>query len=281
MANALIPVGNGEIAVDITTLIGIFAGFACVVISIVLGGDLSSFIDIKSVFIVVGGVLSATVVSFPFDRIKNLAKALKNAFKKDTSSLKDDVELLLALANTARKEGILALEGAADEIADPFLKKGIMLIVDGSDPELIKGILETDLEFVKERHAQTRGILDAAAAYSPAFGMIGTLIGLINMLKNLSDMEALGPSMAVALVTTFYGSLLANMIFLPLSKKLKSVGNQEYLRKELILEGLLSIQDGENPRIIREKLDAFSSRAELKDRSSSAENEAKEVEANG
>ena len=270
---------------DITTLIGIFAGFAAVIISIVLGGELSSFLDIKSVFIVVGGVISATVVSFPFKQIKNLGKALANAFKKDTTNLKDDVELLLNLANTARKEGILALEGAADEIADPFLKKGIMLIVDGSDPELIKGILETDLDFVKERHAQTRGILEAAAAYSPAFGMIGTLIGLINMLKNLSDMAALGPSMAVALVTTFYGSLLANMIFLPLAKKLKAVGNQEYLRKELVLEGLLSIQDGENPRIIREKLDAFSARAELKDAaasaSASAENEKKEVEANG
>ena len=266
---------------DITTLLGIVAGFACVVISIFLGGELSSFLDIKSVFIVIGGVLSATVASFPMKRIMNVVKALQSAFKKDTTNIQDDVELLLSLANTARKEGILALEGATDEITDPFLKKGIMLIVDGSDPELIKGIMETDLEFVKERHAETRGVLDAAAAYSPAFGMIGTLIGLINMLKNLSDMAALGPSMAIALVTTFYGSMLANLVFLPLSKKLKSVGNQEYLRKELILEGLLSIQDGENPRIIREKLDAFTSRAELKGAASSAGNEEKEVEENG
>ncbi len=264
---------------DITTLLGIGAGFACVVISIFLGGSISSFIDVKSVFIVVGGVLCATMASFPMKRIMNLLKALKAAFKKDTTNIHEDVELLINLANTARREGILALEGSADEITDPFLKKGIMLIVDGSDPELIKGIMETDLDFVKERHAEIRAILDAAAAYSPAFGMIGTLIGLINMLKNLSDMAALGPSMAVALVTTFYGSMLANLVFLPLSKKLKAVGNREYLRKELILEGLLSIQDGENPRIIREKLDAFTARAELKGVKASAQTDEKEVEA--
>lgn len=264
---------------DVTTLFGILAGFACVVISIVLDGDISSFFDAPSILIVVGGVVFATIASFPLKRLKNLLKALKSAFKKDTTNINEDVEMLIGMANTARREGILALEGALEEIEDPFLKKGIMLIVDGSDPELIKGIMETDLEFVKERHAGNRTILDAAAAYSPAFGMIGTLIGLINMLKNLSDMSSIGPSMAVALVTTFYGSMLANLVFLPLSKKLKAVGNREYLRKELILEGLLSIQDGENPRIIREKLDAFIARAELK--KVNAQSSEKEVEANG
>lgn len=248
---------------DITTLIGIAAGFACVVVSILINGALSSFIDPASIFIVFGGVISATMASFPFKRIKSLIKAIKNAFKKETTDINSDVEALISMANTARREGILALEGSADEVEDPFLKKGIMLIVDGSDPELIKGIMETELDFIKERHAENRTILDAMAAYSPAFGMIGTLIGLINMLKNLSDMSALGPSMAVALVTTFYGTMLANLVFTPLSKKLKAVGSQEYLRKELVLEGLLSIQDGENPRIIREKLNAFLSRVQL------------------
>ncbi len=266
---------------DLTTLIGIFAGFACVVISIVLNGEVSSFLNGPSVFVVLGGVICATLASFPFKKIRNLLKALKNAFKKDTTYIHDDMEMLISMANTARKEGILALEGSAEEIQDPFLKKGIMLIVDGSDPELIKGIMETDLEFVKERHAETRSILDTMAAYSPAFGMIGTLIGLINMLKNLSDMSTLGPSMAVALVTTFYGTMLANLVFTPLSKKLKAVGNKEYLRKELILEGLLSIQDGENPRIIREKLSAFTARVEMKDDKAPQESGEKEAEANG
>ncbi len=265
---------------DLTTLIGISAGFACVFISIMLGGDIASFIDPASIFIVFGGVICATLASFPMKRIMNLLKAVKNAFRKDTADVCEDVEMLIGMANTARREGILALEGSAEDIQDPFLKKGIMMIVDGSDPELIKGIMETDLEFVKERHAENRAILDAAAAYSPAFGMIGTLIGLINMLKNLSDMSALGPSMAVALVTTFYGTMLANLVFGPLSKKLKAIGNREYLRKEMILEGLRSIQDGENPRIIREKLNAFTARADMKAVKPAAESEEKEVGAN-
>jgi len=265
---------------DLTTLIGITAGFACVVISILWGGNLSDYFDGSSVFITLGGVTCATLASFPFKRILNVFKAVKKAFAKDTVNFYDDVEMLIRMANTARREGILALENTADEIEDPFLKKGIMLIVDGSDPELIKGILETDLDFLRERHAEVRAVLEAAASYSPAFGMIGTLIGLINMLQNLNDMDALGPSMSVALVTTFYGSMLANLIFMPLSRKLKAVGNREYLRKELMLEGMLSIQDGENPRIIREKLNAFVARAEIQG-PSQAEGAKKEAEVNG
>lgn len=246
-----------------TTLIGIVAGFACVFISIMNSGQAKNFIDMPSVFIVIGGVICATLASFPMDRLKNLLKALKSAFKKDQFNVNDDIELLIKLANIARKEGILALEESANQTEEPFLKKGIMLIVDGTDPELIKDILETDLSFIKERHADSRAILDAASSYAPAFGMIGTLIGLINMLQSLSDMSTLGPNMSTALVTTFYGSMLANLVFSPLSKKLKAAGTKEYLRKEMILEGLLSIQNGENPRIIREKLYAFLPREQL------------------
>lgn len=249
-----------------STIIGILSGLACVVISFYIGGgSIGAYINAPSVFITVGGVVCATIASFPIKRLKDAIQAVKNAFKKETDDASADVEFLIGMANTARKEGILALENYAQEIEDPFLKKGIMLIVDGSDPELIKGIMETELDFIKERHSDNRAVLDAMAAYSPAFGMIGTLIGLINMLKNLSDMDSLGPQMALALITTFYGSMLANLVFNPLSKKLKAIGSREYLRKEMILEGLLSIQDGENPRIIREKLNAFLSRAQLKE----------------
>jgi len=129
--------------------------------------------------------------------------------------------------------------------------------VDGSDPELIRSIMETELSVIKQRHSENRAILDSMAAYSPAFGMIGTLIGLINMLTNLDDMSSLGPNMSVALVTTFYGTMLANLVFSPMSKRLKAVGSLEYLRKELILEGIMAIQNGENPRVIKEKLSAF------------------------
>ena len=150
----------------------------------------------------------------------------------------------------------------SDQMDEPFLKKGILLVVDGSDPELIRSILETEISVTKSRHADNRTILDTAAAYSPAFGMIGTLIGLINMLTKLDDMSTLGASMSVALVTTFYGTMLANLIFNPLSKRLRSVGSAEYLRKELIIEGIMAIQNGENPRIIQEKLNAFLSNAQ-------------------
>ncbi|MGI5970190.1 MAG: motility protein A [Oscillospiraceae bacterium] len=249
-----------------STLVGILSGFACVVISFYIGGgSVGLYLNLPSVFITLGGVICATLASFPLKRLKETARAVVRAFKKDKTSINDDVEMLIELANTARKEGILALEGAVGDIQDAYLKKGIMLIVDGSDPELIKGIMETELDFIKERHSENRTVLEAMAAYSPAFGLIGTLIGLINMLQSLSDVKMLGPQMAIALVTTFYGSMLANLVFTPLSKKLKAVGNQEYLRKEMILEGFLSIQDGENPRIIREKLNAFMSRAESKD----------------
>lgn len=248
---------------DMTTLIGIAAGFLCIIISLFQTGSPMNFISRSSIFIVFGGVLCATFASFTIERLVNLAKALRSIFRKDKTDINEDVEMLINLANIARREGILALEDSANETTEPFLKKGIMLIVDGSDPDLIKGIMETELAFIKERHAENRAVLDAMAAYSPAFGMIGTLIGLINMLQSLTDVSALGPNMSTALVTTFYGSMLANLVFNPLSKKLKSVGNREYLRKDMILEGLLSIQNGENPRVIREKLNAFLSRAQL------------------
>ena len=187
------------------------------------------------------------------------------AFKAQNVDLSKDVDNIIYIANIARREGILALEESVSQMDDPFLKKGIMLIVDGSDPELVRSIMETELDFIHERHTQGQAVLLQMSAYSPAFGMIGTLIGLINMLAKLDDPSSLGPGMATALVTTFYGSMLANMVFTPLAKKLGVMSSEEYLRKELVLEGILSIQDGENPRIIREKLNAFLSHSQLRE----------------
>ncbi len=246
-----------------TTLIGIGAGFVCVVISIMLSGDIGSYVDGASVFITIGGTLAALLASYPISQTMNTVKALKKAFSKQTVEQEATIEELIRLAGIARKEGVLALEETAKDVEDPFLKKGIMLIVDGTDPELIKDILDTDLAFIKSRHAEVREVLESGAAYSPAFGMIGTLIGLVNMLQNLNDMSSLGANMAVALITTFYGSVVANLVFNPLSKKLKAVGGEEYLLKEIMLEGLISIQNGENPRIIREKLNAFRSVSQI------------------
>lgn len=250
---------------EITTIAGMLFGAICIVISILLDGSLITFINIPSIFIVVGGVLASTVASYPMEQLVNLIKVIKNAFIMKKVDLTQDVEMIINIANVARREGILALEETVSNTEDSFLKKGIMLIVDGSDPELVRSIMETELDFIKDRHNQGQSIVETMAAYSPAYGMIGTLIGLINMLKSLDDPDALGPGMAVALITTFYGVVLANLVFTPIAKKLKVMGSAEYLRKELILEGLLSIQDGENPRIIREKLNAFLAHSQVEE----------------
>lgn len=253
---------------EITTLAGIIIGALCIVVSILLDSDITgllSYINPPSIFIVVGGVIAATMVSYPMKVLKSLIGVIKNAFISREIDLNKDVEMVINIANIARREGILALEDTISNEEDNFLKKGIMLIIDGSDPELVRSIMETELAFIKERHNQGIAVLSSMSSYSPAFGMIGTLIGLINMLKQLDDPDTLGPAMAVALITTLYGVIMANLLFTPLAKKLKYMSDEEYLRKELILEGILSIQDGENPRIIREKLNAFLSYSQQKE----------------
>ena len=249
-----------------TTFIGLAAGAGCICLSILIseGSSLGSYLDWPSVLITVGGTIASTVVAYPAKSLKKLGSSLKTAFKKTKTDLYQDIELIIGIANTARREGLLALENSLSKITDPFMKKGIMLIVDGTDPEFVKTVMEAEICFVQDRHAQSQAIFDSMAAYAPAYGMIGTLIGLINMLKNLNNTDALGPSMAVALITTFYGVIMANLVFNPISKKLKVMTAQEALRKELLLEGLLSIQAGENPRIIQKRLYSFLSRTEIK-----------------
>lgn len=254
-------------------MIGIISGLLLIVISISSSGSVLSFIHIPSLMIVLGGTLAATLISFPLKRVLNSIKVAKNAFlnhKNDQSKLVSDI---LYLANIARREGLLVLEEAAEKIDNEFMKKGIMLVVDGTDPELVRNVLETELNFLEERHSEGQRVFEVMASLSPGFGMIGTLIGLVNMLKDLSDFEAVGPNMAVALITTFYGALFANLIFLPIVNKLKGRSKEELLNKEMILEGLLSIQAGENPRIIEEKLKTFIS-PEFREKSNSQESEA-------
>lgn len=240
-----------------STIISTLLGFVCVIVSILLNGKILDFYDVPSIFIVVGGVVFSIGASYPLDMLKNLLKSLRIAARNDKNDLGADIDYIVEIANVARRNGLLALEELTDDMKDPFLKKGILLVVDGSDPELIRSILETEIDVTKDRHDNNRAILDAAAAFSPAYGMLGTLIGLINMLTNLSDIDTLGPSMSVALVTTFYGVLLANLVFTPISKRLKTIGANEDLHKELILEGIMAVQNGENPRIIKEKLHAY------------------------
>ncbi len=242
---------------DIASIIGIISGAVLVVLGITNSGDLSWFWDLPSFLIVVGGTTAATFIAYPLNRVLASFKVVKKAFSNNNFQPGGIISKIIELANTARREGLLALEEAVEEIEDEFLNKGVMLIVDGTDPELVKSILETELSFLEERHGEGKGLFDVMGTLSPAFGMIGTLIGLVAMLQQLDDPTTIGPSMAVALITTFYGSLMANLIFIPISKKLKVKSREEILLKEIMIEGLLSIQAGENPRIIEEKLKAF------------------------
>jgi chemotaxis protein MotA len=228
-----------------------------VVAGMVLGGDIMAFVDIPSIFIVLGGTFGATMVANPIERSKMAGTILKRAFISEQIDLIGLIQTLVSFAEKARREGLLALEEDAGQLDDEFMRKSIQLVVDGTDPELVKSILDTDIGLLEERHAANKGFFDSIAELGPAFGMLGTLIGLIQMLGNLNDPSALGPGMAVALVTTFYGSILANMFAIPLGKKLIQCSNSEVLARELMVEGILSIQAGENPRIVEEKLKVF------------------------
>jgi chemotaxis protein MotA len=242
---------------DIATVAGIIAGAAFIMVGILLDGNLGSFYDLPSIMITLGGTTAAMFIAYPIKKLAEIIRIARGLFFIRNDDLQQVISQIIELANIARKEGLLALEEAVSKIDEPFLQKGILLIVDGTDPELVKNILETELSFIEERHQQGQGVFETAASLAPGFGMIGTLIGLINMLKNLNDTASLGPSMAVALVTTFYGSIIANLFCIPMARKLKYKSSQEILVKEMMLEGILSIQAGENPRIIEEKLKAF------------------------
>ena len=228
---------------------------------------LLNFWDIPSVFIVIGGSLASMLITQ--DSIKAfLSKiaSIKLVFRTVKTNEFETIRTIIALSNVARKEGLLALEEATNEIEDEFLQKGVLLIVDGTDPELVQAIFDTELSCMEDRHNDVIGFWDSLGAMAPAWGMLGTLFGLINMLGDLSDPSTIGPNMAVALITTFYGSLVANGVCIPVVSKLKNFHQRETMTKEIIVEGILSIQAGENPRVIEEKLKSFikpSNREEL------------------
>ena len=247
---------------DIATISGLVSGILFIVISIVLaGGTARQFIDFPSIMIVFGGTFGALLISYPMSKFMQSVKTIKHAFSSRELDPTAVISKINDLALAARKEGLLALEEIAQGMDDAFLQKGILLIVDGTDAELLRSILETEIAFVENRHKDNQGFWNGVADLGPAWGMIGTLIGLISMLGSLDDPTSIGPKMGVALVTTFYGSLLANFFATPISNKLKIKSNEEILHKQVMIEGLLSIQAGENPRVIEEKLKAFLSPA--------------------
>jgi len=242
---------------DLATISGIIAGISAIVISIYLGGTVDAFIDMPSMLIVFGGTIASTLINFPISDIVSVTGVVKHAFLYKLQPPSEAITILVRYAEMARREGILALENEADTITDTFMKKGIQLAVDGTAPDLIRNIMETELSYLEERHKLGQGLFEAMGTYSPAFGMIGTLIGLINMLKTLEDPTNIGTGMAIALVTTFYGAVLANLILLPIAGKLRNRTERESLVKEVTIEGIMSIQSGDNPRVVEEKLKAF------------------------
>lgn len=243
---------------DIGLVAGLVAGFVLIVFGIISGGaSITNFIDPGSVLITVGGGIAATFVQMPLGDMLAIGKLFNKALKNPEFNTGQIIDKVIELANVARREGLLALEEAVDEVNDEFLKKGVMLIVDGTDPEMVKSILETELSNMIDRHSRGRSVFETLGSLMPAFGMIGTLVGLVAMLNALSDPSAIGPKMAIALLTTFYGSIFANLVFIPIAGKLKIKSDEEALVKQVMIEGLLSIQAGENPRIIEEKLKAF------------------------
>jgi len=247
---------------DLATIVGFIAGAVIFGAVALLGGNVVIFVSVQSALVVLGGTLAGVMISYTFEDLKNIPNLLKVAFQDDKMESEHVIENLVNFAEKARREGLLALEDDAAEMDDEFLQKGIELVVDGTDPELVRNILDTKLTFLQERHAKGKGIFVTMGQLAPAFGMIGTLIGLVQMLSQLDDPNQLGAGMAVALITTLYGALLANWIFIPLSKNLETESNHEIHVKEVIIEGILSIQAGENPRIVKEKLHAFLSEGE-------------------
>lgn len=240
---------------DIASIIGLALGTAALVFS--MSTDMAAFIDIKSVFVVFGGSVASLFVASPVKDLRTMLKAIIILFKRPSYSPQELIIRIVKYAEIARRDGILALENVTADIKDEFLVKGLQLAVDGTDPELIEQILTSEIDSIAERHSNARKVFDVMGKYAPAWGLIGTIMGLILLLKNLSNTAMIGPSMALALVTTFYGAIIANFVFLPMSDKLAKVDMEEKLQKEIILRGVIAIQSGDNPRIVEQKLKVF------------------------
>lgn len=244
--------------VDYGIIGGIVAGIAMMLIAIVsAGGTIGAFFDLSSVLITVGGTIASTFVHFKPDQMRSVLKLVRIAMSDSAQSPRDVIRLLVHFAGKARREGLLALEEEAEQLDDAFLRKGLQLVVDGTDPETVRQILDIEVTFLEERHQAGQRIFEHMGAVAPAFGMVGTLIGLIIMLGRLDDPSSIGPAMAVALITTLYGVVLSNLVFIPIAGKLKVKSEEEVLLREVMIEGILSIQAGENPHIVEQKLESF------------------------
>lgn len=240
---------------DLATLIGLIGAFAVVLASILIGGSPTSFVDLPSLLIVLGGTVLVTMMKFSLAQFARATSIAVQAFLHKPSSAEELIGTAVQLAKTARQGGLLALEDA--EVRDEFMKSGLALVIDGHPGDVVRAMLSKDVHQTLQRHAEGQAIFKAIGDVGPAMGMIGTLIGLVQMLSNMNDPKQIGPAMAVALLTTLYGALLANLFALPIADKLAARSREESHRKSLIIDALLAIQSGQNPRVIESMLEFY------------------------
>jgi chemotaxis protein MotA len=242
---------------DIATIVGVVSAFGLVLVAIFMGGGLNIFINVPALMIVVGGTVGVTMINYPLKDVFGVIKVVRKTLFSKTIAVKELIERFVTFANKTRREGILALESEIKTVEDEFLKKGVQLSIDGLEPQEIQDILETELDYVKNRHNLGAEVFTSMGSFAPAMGMIGTLIGLVQMLQSMDDPSTIGPAMAVALLTTFYGSIMANIMCMPVAGKLKTRSKEEMLAKEMTIQGILCLSNGDNPRVLEQKLLAF------------------------
>jgi chemotaxis protein MotA len=242
---------------DIATVLGIVSAFGLVLSAIFMGGGLNIFVNVPSLLIVVGGTVGVTLIAYPLKDFLGVLKVVQKALFTKHISVDELIKRFAGFASKTRKEGILALESELKDVKDEFLKKGVQLSIDGLEPQEIRDILDTEIDYVRNRHQLGAEIFTTMGTYAPAMGMIGTLIGLVQMLQNMSDPSSIGPAMAVALLTTFYGSIMANICCMPVAGKLRARSKEEMMVKEMTIQGIISLSNGDNPRILEQKLLAF------------------------
>ena len=243
---------------DLNTIIGTALAFMIVFVAMAVGpGGVMIFVDVPSLAIVFGGTIGVTMLAFTTTDLKPVIKVMMVAAIRKRSTPVEEIERVVEYANIARKEGLLALETQLKTVDDVFFSKGIQLVIDGFGGDTVRDIMELEAEWEKQRHEVGKKIMDQMAAFCPAFGMIGTLVGLVQMLQDLSDPSAIGIGMATALLTTLYGAMGANMFFIPMAGKLEMVGKQDVLLRSLMVDGIVAIQSGEKPQLIKEKLKGF------------------------
>ncbi|WP_258297605.1 flagellar motor protein [Paenibacillus peoriae] len=243
---------------DITIVLGIITGIIALIGGFLWeGGEFTGLLQGTSALIVFGGTFAAVVISYPASKLKTIPTALRMAFSREDNPTKQYIEDLVSMAATSRRSGVLALERTSSEHPNAFLREGLQLVIDGTEQEQIKQILELELDAIEHKHEGYAKIFESAGGYAPTMGIIGTVMGLIHVLGSLTEPTALGPSIAVAFIATLYGVASANLIFLPIASKIRAASESEIITMDLLLQGILAIQNGENPKLVRKKLEFF------------------------